>query len=229
MSIQSLRASLESLNTTPGARSSSNTPQRTIYHQFSQDLMLIQGIHYAVEEALSNVGELMSLDPLLDPGRRCLLRLQQSLIDIAQISENIQGWVLHKVMKHASTSRTPGIAQEPTPQEVIESHGIGSVPLSTPARSSARDQVVTFRFDSVPSRSNSEMSENLMPFCQATHIDPRYKRKAPDEDDDHVLQPPPAKRQRRPRTSTIYLRPTDQRRGRTSIFGWARRMFSVAR
>lgn len=90
MSIQSLRASLELLNTSPGARSSSNTPSRTIYHKTARDVMLIQGIHYAVEEALSNVGELGSSDPLLDPGRRCLLRLQQNLIDIARISENIQ-------------------------------------------------------------------------------------------------------------------------------------------
>ena len=52
--------------------------------------MLIQGIHCAVEEALANVGELASSDPLLDPRRRCLLRLRQNLTDIAQISENIQ-------------------------------------------------------------------------------------------------------------------------------------------
>ena len=90
MSIQSLRASLELLNTTPNAQSSSNAPSRTIYHQISQDVMLIQGIHYAVEEALASVGELASSDPLLDPRRRCLLRLQQNLTDIARISENIQ-------------------------------------------------------------------------------------------------------------------------------------------
>lgn len=52
--------------------------------------MLIQGIHYAVEEALTNVGELVSSDPLLDPRRRCLLRLQRDLTDIARISENVQ-------------------------------------------------------------------------------------------------------------------------------------------
>jgi hypothetical protein len=90
MSIHSLRASLELLNTTPGTQSSFNAPSRTIYHQTARDFMLIQGIHYAIEEALANVGELSSSDPLLDPGRRCLLRLQQNLIDIARISENIQ-------------------------------------------------------------------------------------------------------------------------------------------
>lgn len=52
--------------------------------------MLIQGIHYAVEEALANVGELASSNPLLNPRGRSLLRLQQNLIDIARISENIQ-------------------------------------------------------------------------------------------------------------------------------------------
>lgn len=60
------------------------------YHQTARDVMLIQGIHYALEEALANVGELGSSNPLLDPRRRCLLRLQQNLIDIARISENIQ-------------------------------------------------------------------------------------------------------------------------------------------
>ena len=90
MSIQSLRTSLELLNTTPGAQSSSITPSRTIYHEIARDVMLIQGIHYVVEEALANVGELGSSGLLLDPNRRCLLRLQQNLIDIAKISENIQ-------------------------------------------------------------------------------------------------------------------------------------------
>ena len=90
MSIQSLRGSLDLLDTTPGAQSSFKSPSRTIYHQIARDVMLIQGIHYSVEEALANVGELGSLDPLLDPRRLCLLRLQQNLIDIARISENIQ-------------------------------------------------------------------------------------------------------------------------------------------
>jgi hypothetical protein len=89
MSIQSLRASLELLNTTPGTQSSCNSSQRTIYHQIAHDVMLVQGIHYAVEEALANVNELGSSD-LCDPRRRCFLRLQQNLIDIARISENIQ-------------------------------------------------------------------------------------------------------------------------------------------
>jgi len=90
MSIQSLRASLALLGTTPDTQLSFNASPRTIYHQISQDVMFIQGIHYAVEEALANVGELASSDPLLDPRRRCLLRLQQNLTDIARISENIQ-------------------------------------------------------------------------------------------------------------------------------------------
>jgi len=90
MSIQSLRASLALLNTTPNAQLSFNAPPRSIYHQLAQDVMLIQGIHCAVEEALANVGELVSSDPLLDPRRRCLLRLRQNLTDIAQVSENIQ-------------------------------------------------------------------------------------------------------------------------------------------
>lgn len=88
--MQSLRASLALLNTTPNAQVSCNAPPRTIYHQIAQDVMLIQGFHHAVEEALANVGELASSDPPLDPRRRCLLRLQQNLIDIAQISENVQ-------------------------------------------------------------------------------------------------------------------------------------------
>ena len=90
MSIQSLRASLDLLNTTPGAQSSFNTTPRTAYHQMSQDVMLIQGMHYAVEEALANVGKLSSSDPPFDPHGRCILRLQQNLIDIAQILENVQ-------------------------------------------------------------------------------------------------------------------------------------------
>lgn len=89
MSIQSLRASLALLNTTTNTQVSFNAPSRTIYHQIAQDVMLIQGIHYAVEEALANVGELAS-NPLLNPRGRSLLRLQQNLIDIARISENIQ-------------------------------------------------------------------------------------------------------------------------------------------
>ena len=90
MSIQSLRASLALLDATPNAQLSHSAPPRTIYHQISQDVMLVQGIHYAVEEALANVGELVSSDPLVDPRRRCLLRLQQNLTDIARISENVQ-------------------------------------------------------------------------------------------------------------------------------------------
>jgi hypothetical protein len=90
MSIESLRASLALLNTTPNTSLPFNAPPRTIYHLIAQDVMLIQGIHSAVEEALANVGELMLPDPLLDPHRRCLLRLKQNLTDIAQISENIQ-------------------------------------------------------------------------------------------------------------------------------------------
>lgn len=90
MSIQSLRASLALLNTTTNTQVSFNAPSRTIYHQIAQDVMLIQGIHYAVEEALANVGELASSNPLLNPRGRSLLRLQQNLIDIARISENIQ-------------------------------------------------------------------------------------------------------------------------------------------
>jgi hypothetical protein len=90
MSIQSLRASLELLNTTPGAQSSFNVPPRVIYHQNAQDVMVIQGLHYAVEEALANVNELGSSDPPFDAHRRCLKRLQQNLIDIAQILENVE-------------------------------------------------------------------------------------------------------------------------------------------
>jgi hypothetical protein len=90
MSIESLRASLALLNTTPNTQLSFNAPPRTIYHLITQDVMLIQGIHSAVEEALTNVGELASSDPLLDPRRQRLLRLQQNLTDIARISENIQ-------------------------------------------------------------------------------------------------------------------------------------------
>lgn len=90
MSIQSLRASLELLSTTPGAQSSSNAPPRVIYHQNAQDVMLIQGLHYAVEEALANVSELGSSEPPHDPRRRCLMRLQQNLIDIARILENVE-------------------------------------------------------------------------------------------------------------------------------------------
>jgi len=90
MSIQSLRASLELLHTTPNAQLSFNAPPRAVYHQIAQDVMLVQGIHYAVEEALANIGELASSDPLSDPRRRCLLRLQQNMTDIARISENIQ-------------------------------------------------------------------------------------------------------------------------------------------
>lgn len=90
MSIQSLRASLELLNTTPDTHLSFNAPSRAVYHQIAQDVMFAQGIHYAVEEALANIGELATSGPLLDPRRRCLLRLQQNLTDIARISENIQ-------------------------------------------------------------------------------------------------------------------------------------------
>lgn len=38
------------LNTTPDAHSSFSAPPRTIYHQIARDVMLVQGIHYAVEE-----------------------------------------------------------------------------------------------------------------------------------------------------------------------------------
>ena len=90
MSIQSLRTSLELLDTTPGTKSLFNVPTRMMYHQMAQDAMLIQGMHYAVEEALASVGELGSPDPPHDPRSRCLLRLQQNLIDIARILENVQ-------------------------------------------------------------------------------------------------------------------------------------------
>jgi hypothetical protein len=74
MSIQSLRASLELFNTAPGAQSSFNAPSKLAYHQTARDVMLIQGIHYAVEETLANVGELGSSDPLSIPvvGASCV-------------------------------------------------------------------------------------------------------------------------------------------------------------
>ena len=98
MSIQSFRASLTLLDATPNAQLSYSAPPRTTYYKVSQDVMLIQGIHYAVEEALANVGELVSSDPLADPRRRYLLRLQQNLTDIARISENVQERMLQRAL-----------------------------------------------------------------------------------------------------------------------------------
>lgn len=207
-----------------------------MYHQMAQDAMLIQGMHYAVEEALASVGELSSPDPPHDPRSRCLLRLQQNLIDIARILENVQERTVHNITNHASTPQAPIVVEEEqTPQPIIGSPGNDHLPTPPiPVRSYIQDsaEVVMFRPEPLPHRSDSKAvtppppSENLMPLTQAT-LGRGSKRRA-DEGDNHTAQPPPAKRPRRSLNGPIYLRPAHERREeQSSVLGWARRMFFV--
>ncbi|KAF9652512.1 hypothetical protein BDM02DRAFT_3109053 [Thelephora ganbajun] len=93
------------------------------------------------------------------------------------------------------------------------------------------DEVVIPHSEPLPGRSDSKpvapsLPENPMQPYQ-TILERRSKRKAPDEDDDHIPKPPPAKRPRRDSGGSIYLRPTLwKREGQTSVFGWARWMFA---
>jgi len=201
--------------------------------------MLIQGIHYAVEEALANIGELASSDPLFDPRRRCLLRLRQNLTDIAQISENIQEKMLHNIISHPSTSQAPIVTEEESVSQPM-TKSCGSVPLpvtvpvpTPPTYVEDSDEAVVFypeplhgQSDSNPVTPSPSPPEDLMPLYEAI-LERRSKRKAPDDDNYHIPKPPPAKRPRRDPSGSIYLRPTYQKREeQTSVFGWARRMFS---
>jgi len=190
--------------------------------------MLIQGIHYAVEEALANVGELGSSN---SPRRRCILRLQQNLIDIARISENIQESMLHNITEHASTSKAPTIEEESTPQSVAGNHGgvpppTAFIPVHT--RIEGSDELVTLRLEPLPCRSDQKRNMSSPSENQIPDWDRRSKRKAP-RTDDHISQPPPAKRPRLSPNGSIYLRPTHQKREHTSVLGWARWMFTAPR
>lgn len=123
--------------------------------------------------------------------------------------------------------------EEPVPQQMTES--CRSVPLpatSTPTPppcTEHSDEAVVFRWEPhlEPSEpvAASPAPENLVPLYQAV-LERRFKRKAPDEDDTHAPKPSPAKRPRRNPNGSTYLRPMPrQQEERTSVFGWARRMY----
>lgn len=58
MSLETIYQSLLSSDITPGSAISTKTPARVIYHQKSQDAMILGGIHVAITEALSNISQL---------------------------------------------------------------------------------------------------------------------------------------------------------------------------
>lgn len=136
-----------------------------------------------------------------------------------------------------STSQTQIIGEEPTSQSVAEDCGSVSLPtasVSTNPRSEGSDEPTISLLEPLPCRSDpnrkpvmSSPSENLM--HQATpDRDYRFKRERPN-DGDHVPQPPPVKRPRHSPNGSIYLRPACQKREHTSVFSWARWMFTAPR